>query len=191
LIKTGLFFGSYNPVHIGHLIIAGYMQQFTDVDEVWFVVSPQNPLKEKTSLEKDHQRLLMVQQAIEDDPRLSVTDVEFSMPRPSFTIDTLGRLTQLYPDRNFLLIAGSDIFDEFHKWKDHKKLLDDFSFYIYNRPGYDAGKYASISSVKVFQAPLLEISSTFIRQAIKDGKDVRYMLPAKVWKYIGEQGLYK
>lgn len=191
MIKTGLFFGSFNPVHIGHLIIAGYMQQFTDVDEVLFVVSPQNPLKAKASLEKDHHRLLMVQQAIEDNPRLSATDIEFRMPRPSFTIDTLGRLIHNYPDRDFVVIAGTDVFDEFFKWKDYKTLLSDFSFYIYNRPGHDAGKYANNPTVKIFQAPLLEISSTFIRQAIRDGRDIRYMLPAKVWKYIGEQGLYK
>jgi nicotinate-nucleotide adenylyltransferase len=189
--KTGLFFGSFNPVHIGHLIVAGYMQQFTNLEEVWFVVSPQNPLKEKQDLLDDQERLAMVKMAIDNNPELSACEIEFELPRPSYTIDTLNKLESMHPEREFIIIAGTDIFAEFFKWKDYMELLKNHLFYIYNRPDFDAAEFAGHPAVRIFKAPLLDISSSFIRQATGEGKDVRYMLPDKVWKYIRLKGHYQ
>jgi nicotinate-nucleotide adenylyltransferase len=189
--KTGLFFGSFNPLHIGHLIIAGYMHQFTDLEEIWFVVSPHNPLKEKTQLLDDRLRLQMMKQSIEGNPSFKVTDVEFHLQQPSYTIDTLKKLQADYLRHTFVIIAGTDIFEEFHKWKGHLTLIENFPFYVYRRPGYNAGAYARHPNVQIFDAPLLEISSSFIREAIKKGKDVRYMLPAAVWEMIDKNELYQ
>jgi nicotinate-nucleotide adenylyltransferase len=175
--KTGLFFGSFNPIHNGHLIIGEYMVEFTDLDEVWFVISPHNPLKEKKNLLPDYHRLAMVNIAIEDDPRLKSCNIEFKMPQPSYTIDTLTYLHEKYPDHQFVLIGGTDILHTFHKWKNYKEILKQYEVYIYNRPGSDAGDYASHPAIRFFNAPLMEISASFIRQAIKEGKDVSYMLP--------------
>jgi nicotinate-nucleotide adenylyltransferase len=190
-IKTGLFFGSFNPIHVGHMIIAQYMQQFAGLQEVWFVVSPQNPLKDKSTLIDDHHRLLMVKLAAEGNPALKVSDVEFSMPRPSYTIDTLKKLSEVYPGRDFVLIAGADVFADFHKWKSYRELLDNWLVYVYNRPGYTLGDFALNPNIRQFEAPLLSISSTFLRGALSSGKDMRYMLPAPVWDYICEKKLYR
>ena len=189
--KTGLFFGSFNPIHIGHLIVAAYMREFSDLDEVWFVISPHNPLKEKKTLLEDHHRLMLVKTAIEDDPKFRAIDIEFKMPKPSYTIDTLAYLSEMYPDRELILIGGTDILPSFHKWKNYKVLLGEYKIYIYNRPGYDPGKYAGHPSIKFFEAPLMQISSSFIRKAISKGKDVQYMLPPKVWQYIREMHFYE
>lgn len=189
--KTGLLFGSFNPVHIGHMIVAGYMHQFTDLEKVWFVVSPENPLKDKHQLLADHHRLMMLKTAIEDNPALGVTDIEFKMPRPSYTIDTLTWLSERYPDYEFVVIAGTDILGSLTRWKNYRVLLEFFKFYIYNRPGFDKGEFASHPSIRYFDAPLLDISSSFIRQAIAAGKDVRYMLPPRVWEYICEMHFYE
>ncbi len=189
--KTGLFFGSYNPIHIGHLIVGEYMVENSDLDEVWYVVSPQNPLKEKKTLLADHHRLAMVDLAIEDDPRLSSCNIEFKMPRPSYTIDTLTYLQEKYPDHKFILISGTDIFPTFHKWKNYQEILKQYQLYIYQRPGYDPGDYASHSSIRFFEAPLMEISASFIRQSVKSGKDIKYMLPEKVYRYIREMHFYE
>ncbi len=191
MIKTGLLFGSFNPVHIGHLIIAQYIQQFTDLEDVWLVVSPRNPLKPAEDLLDENERLKMAQLAVEGNPLLKVCDVEFALPRPSYTIDTLKKLESNNPDRQFVIIAGTDIFSDFIKWKDWQQLLEDYSFYIYNRPEYDLGEFGRHNTVKIFEAPLLKISSTFIRNALKSGKDVSYMIPEKVWKYLAEMGFYK
>lgn len=191
ITKTGLFFGSFNPVHIGHLIIASYMREFSDLKDVWFVVSPKNPLKDKKTLLAEHHRLMMVKTAIENDPRFRVTDIEFKLPKPSYTIDTLIHLSELYPDRNFVIIAGSDIFQTFHKWKNYQVLLQNYQMYVYNRPGYHLGDYKEHPNLTFYNAPLMQISSSFIRNAVKEGKDVRYMLPAKVWEYICEMHFYK
>lgn len=189
--KTGLFFGSFNPVHIGHMIVASYMREFTDLDEVWFVISPQNPLKDKKSLLADHHRLMLLKTAVEDDLAFKVSDIEFKMPKPSFTIDTLTWLTEKYPEREFVIIAGTDILPTLHRWKNFEVLLEFYTIYIYNRPGYVVGNYHNHPSISFFEAPLLEISSSFIREAIGRGKDVRYMLPPKVWDYITEMHFYK
>ncbi len=189
--KTGLFFGSFNPIHTGHMIVASYMREFTDLDQVWFLLSPQNPLKDKKNLLADHHRLMLVKTAIEDDSGFMVSDIEFKMPKPSYTIDTLTWLSEKYPDKELVLITGTDIFSNFHKWKNYQVLLEYYSMYVYNRPGYDVGEYSNHPSVKLFNAPLMEISSSFIREAIRYKKDVRYMMPAKVWQYIREMHFYE
>jgi len=189
--KVGLFFGSFNPIHAGHMIIAGYMLNFTDLDDVWMVISPHNPLKEKKTLLADHHRYAMVQIAVEDNPRLRASNIEFKMPQPSYTIDTLVRLEEKHPDHRFVLIAGTDIFPSFHKWKNYEILLENYKFYIYRRPGFDAGVYENHPHVTIFDAPLMEISSSFIRQAIFDGRDIRYLVPEKVYQYIREMHFYE
>lgn len=191
MIKTGLFFGSFNPIHIGHLILAEYMVEHTDLAELWFIPSPHNPLKEKKSLLADHHRLALVNQAIDYDDRFKVVDLEFKMPQPSYTIDTLIRLSEKYPNHDFILICGADIFKSFHKWKNYKELLKQYSFYVYNRPGSKLGDYSDHPKIKLFEAPLIEISSSFIRKSIQENKNVNYMLPDKVWKYIEEMHFYK
>lgn len=189
--KTGLFFGSFNPIHLGHMIVAAYMREFTDLEQVWFVISPQNPLKDKNSLLADHHRLMLVKTAIEDDPDFRVSDIEFKMPRPSYTIDTMTWLSEKYTDREFVLIAGTDILGSFHKWKNYDVLLEYYRLYIYNRPGFDPGKYRNHPSITLIDAPQIEISSSFIRKAIAAGKNVRYMTPPGVWEYIMEMHFYE
>ena len=189
--KTGLFFGSFNPIHIGHLIIAEYMVEFTDLSKVWFVISPQNPLKKKKILLADYHRLELVNIAIEDNPNLRASDIEFKLPKPSYTIETLTYLQEKYPENKFILIAGTDIFPTFHKWKNYKEILKQYKIYIYNRPNYEMGVYKDHPKIKVFNAPLMEISSSFIRKAISEGKNIEYMLPEKVHKYIREMHFYE
>ena len=189
--KVGLFFGSFNPIHSGHMIIAGYMLNFTDLDDVWMVISPHNPLKEKNTLLPDNHRYAMVQIAIEDHPRLRACNIEFKLVQPSYTIDTLVRLEEKHPDHQFVLIAGTDIFPTFHKWKNYETLLENYKFYIYRRPGYDAGTYAGHPRVHLFDAPMMEISSSFIREAIAEGRDIRYFVPEKVYQYLKEMHFYE
>lgn len=189
--KVGLFFGSFNPIHIGHMIIANYFVEYTDLNEVWFVVSPQNPFKEKKTLLDDYHRLSLVRIAIEDDPRYRVSDMEFKMPQPSYTIDTLTYLEEKYPDSNFVLIAGSDQLPNFHKWKNSDRILELYEMYVYARPGYKGSKYDKHGKVQIFRTPMMEISSTFIRQSLKEKKDMRYMLPLKVYEYVKEMHFYE
>lgn len=189
--KVGLFFGSFNPIHTGHLIIANHMLEFSDLDDVWMVISPHNPLKEKKFLLADHHRFAMVQIAVEDHPRLRVSNIEFKLPQPSYTIDTLTYLDEKYPDHQFVLIAGSDIFPTLHKWKNYRELLKHYRFYIYRRPGFDPGEYAGNPNIILFDAPLMEISSSFIRQSIAEGRDIRYLVPEKVYQYIREMHFYE
>jgi len=189
--KTGLFFGSFNPIHIGHLILANYMAEFTDLDEVWFVVSPQNPLKDKNTLLAEHHRLALVRIAVEDQQKLGVTDIEFRMPRPSYTIDTLTWLGEKYPNREFVLISGTDIFSSFHKWKNYESILEFYSVYVYPRPGSSLGDFADNPKVKLYPAPMMEISSSFIRKGIKAKKNMRYWMPDKVYEYMQEMHFYE
>ncbi|MDD3738155.1 MAG: nicotinate (nicotinamide) nucleotide adenylyltransferase [Lentimicrobiaceae bacterium] len=188
--KTGLFFGSFNPIHTGHLMIASYMYEFSDIDELWFVVSPQNPLKNQNSLLADNHRLYMVNLAVEDDYRFRSCNIEFNLPKPSYTINTLTYLTEKYPEREFILISGSDIFPTFKKWKNWEMLLEYYKFYVYPRPNTNDHPMLKHPSITVVNAPMIEISSTFIRSAIKDKKDCRYFLPQKVYDYILEMNFY-
>jgi nicotinate-nucleotide adenylyltransferase len=189
--KIGLFFGSFNPIHIGHLAIASWFVEFTDINKVWFVVSPQNPFKEKKSLLADHHRLAMARIAIEDDARFQVSDIEFKMPKPSYTIDTLIYLEEKYPDKKFILLTGSDQLPTFDKWKNPDRLLELYHMYVYARPGYSGSDYDNHPHVKIFNTPLLDISSTFIRQSVQAKKDIRYFLPPKVWEYMREMHFYE
>jgi nicotinate-nucleotide adenylyltransferase len=158
---------------------------------VWFVVSPHNPLKEKSALLVDQQRLYMANVAVEDEPRFQASSIEFHLPQPSYTIDTLIYLSEKYPDKQFALIAGSDTLPSLHKWKNYEELLKQYEFYIYPRPNVPASPFDQDPHVHFTDAPLIEISSSFIRKAIKEGKDVRHFLPEKVWQYIEEMNLYK
>lgn len=188
--KVGLFFGSFNPIHIGHLIIANYMANFTDLDEVWFVVSPQNPFKEKKSLGNMYDRLEMVNLAIEDTDHLKSSDIEFNLPQPSYTIDTLIYLREKYVNREFVLIMGEDNLAGLHKWKNAEIILRDYKIVVYPRPGYDSGALGRHPSVTMTDTPLMELSSTFLREAIKNRKNVKYFIPDKVLDFIDKKGLY-
>jgi nicotinate-nucleotide adenylyltransferase len=191
-MKAGLFFGSYNPIHIGHLAIANYFTEFTDISQVWFVVSPQNPLKEKTTLLNDYQRLRMVNIAIENSEKFRSTNIEFKLPKPSFTIDTLTYLKEKYPSKSFALIIGGDNAATFDKWKNYNEIIRQFEIYVYPRPGIDINEVCKkYPSFQIVNAPLVEISSSFIRNAVKEKKDIRHFLPEKVWEYIKEMHFYE
>ncbi len=190
-MKIGLFFGSFNPIHIGHLVIANHIQQYSDLDQVWFVVSPHNPFKEKSTLANDYDRLHLVNLAIEDYPNLRSSNIEFNMPKPSYTIDTLTVLKEKYPEHEFSLIMGMDNLKSFHKWKNHEKILENHSVYVYPRPGTNPGDWRNHPKFQWINAPLMEISSTFIRNAIKEKKNVNPMLPDRVWEYLDGSSMYK
>lgn len=190
MAKVGLFFGSFNPVHVGHLIIANYMANYTALDEVWFVVSPQNPFKKKESLGNMYDRLEMVNLAIEETENLKASSIEFSLPQPSYTIDTLTHLAEKYPTHEFVLIMGEDILETFSKWKNYEIILRDYHIYVYPRPGYNGGSMKEHSSITMTQTPMMELSSTFLRQAVKDGNTIKFYTPDKVIDFIEKKGLY-
>lgn len=188
---TGLYFGSFNPIHIGHLAIANYMVEFGGIDELWFVVSPHNPLKQKSTLLPDYQRLEIVNRALGDYSRFKASNIEFSLPKPSYTVDTLAYLDEKYPERQFALIMGEDNLESLHKWKNYELLLEKRKILVYPRPNCNPGLFHANRNVQFINAPLIEISSSFIRQAIKEGKDVRFFMPQKVWEYVDEMNFYK
>ena len=188
---TGLYFGSFNPIHIGHLAIANFMVEFSDLEQLWFVVSPQNPLKEKQSLLQDYHRLEMVRLAIEEDERFRASDIEFRLPTPSYTIDTLAYLEEKYPGREFQLVMGSDGLRTFHKWKHAELIVQKYHRLIYPRPGMDKDSVASLSNSTLVDAPMMDISSSFIRKAIKAGKDVRHLVPDRAYTYMREMHFYE
>lgn len=188
--KIGLYFGSFNPIHIGHMMIANYMHEFTDLDKIWFVISPHNPLKEKKSLLADYHRLEMVHLALEEEYEMKPVDIEFKMPQPSYTIDTLTRLNEKYPQYDFVVLMGGDSLESIHKWKNYQSLLEQYQLYVYARPGASV-KEDLHRNIKVFRAPQMDISASFIRQSIKDQKNIRHFLPVKVWKYIKEMHFYE
>jgi nicotinate-nucleotide adenylyltransferase len=191
-MKTGLFFGSFNPVHIGHMALANYFVEFTDISQLWFVISPHNPLKKKESLLADHLRYEMIELAIADDNRFHICDIEFRMPKPSYTIDTLGYLKEKYPQHEFVLIMGSDGLPTFDKWKNFKQIETDYQRYIYPRKLNQPVNFTNYPNITVIEnAPLIDISSTLIRQAIKEGKNMRFFLPEKVAEFIDLYNLYK
>lgn len=189
--RIGLFFGSFNPVHVGHLIIASQVVEQTDRDEVWFVVSPQNPFKHKDSLLDQRQRLHLVRLAIGDDDRLRASDVEFGLPVPSYTVDTLAHLGERHPAHDFALIMGSDNLQSLPKWKNAPVLLDRYRMLVYPRPGFDGGALREHPAVRWLDLPLLQISATFVRQAIAEGRSTRYLLPDPVYRYVEEMGFYR
>ncbi len=203
-MKIGLYFGTFNPIHVGHLVIANYMADFTDLDKVWLVVSPQNPLKQKSSMLKDYHRLMMARIATEENMKLHISNIEFDLPRPSYTADTLAYLIDKYPDDEFCLIMGEDNLRTFHKWKNYEHILKTHQLYVYPRnltesekKEVEAHSDATIElrehhNVRFFdEVPVMRISSSFIRQAIKDGKDVRYLLSDPVYQFVTEMHFYK
>jgi len=191
-MKTGLFFGSFNPVHIGHMIIANHMIQYTDLKEIWMVVSPHNPLKSKASLAKDSDRLHLVQLAIDDNPHIKASNIEFSLPVPSYTIDTLIHLQEKYPKREFCLIMGGDNVESLPKWKNYELLLQNYDIYVYERPGYNTTLAEDNPRIKIVKdVPMMDISATFIRNAIREKKSIQYLVPEKVFDYLDGSQMYK
>ncbi len=190
-MKIGLFFGSFNPVHCGHMVLAGYMSEYTDLDQVWFIVSPHNPLKLKNSLLQDYHRMTLVKIAIGENRKLKASDIEFKLTQPSYTINTLTYLFEKFPEHQYALILGSDNLESFHKWKNFTAILEQVELYVYPRKDSDGGELKDHPKVKIISAPMMEISSNFIREAIKNKKDIRYMLPEKVWEYIDEMNFYR
>jgi nicotinate-nucleotide adenylyltransferase len=189
-MKTGLYFGSFNPVHVAHLIIANHILNETDIEKIWFVVSPQNPFKEEVGLLNEYHRLHMVRLATEDDNRIKASDIEFKLPKPSYTTATLAFLSDKYPGNEFCIIMGSDSFQNLHKWKNYEVIIKNFPLYVYIRPGFEAKNNIG-ANLHVLDAPLLQISSTQVRKYIKEKKSVRYMVPDKVLEEIKMGGYYK
>jgi len=188
-MKIGLYFGSFNPIHIGHLIIGSFVANNTDVEQVWFVVSPHNPLKKSSTLLNEYHRLHLVQLAIEDDEQLKISDIEFKLPRPSYTIDTLTYIEEKFPKHSFSIIMGSDSLKNINRWKNTELLLQNYSFHVYKRPEFEIKDKSA--NIHVLTAPLIEISSTQIREAIKKEKSIRYLVPEKVREEIEKNRYYK
>jgi nicotinate-nucleotide adenylyltransferase len=189
-MKIGLYFGSFNPIHIGHLIVGNHVANNTDLQQVWFVVSPQNPLKPSAALLNEYHRLHLVRLAVEEEPRLKASDVEFKLPKPSYTIDTLTYLQEKYPQHEFSIIIGSDSFQNLSKWKNFELLVKNYPFIIYTRPGFEITESWN-ANINILQAPLLEISATDIRNNIKAGKTIRYLVEEKVREEIESNNYYK
>ncbi|MCX6197707.1 MAG: nicotinate (nicotinamide) nucleotide adenylyltransferase [Bacteroidetes bacterium] len=189
-MKIGLFFGSFNPVHNGHLIIANYVCETTELEKIWLVVSPQNPLKQKETLLREYDRLHLINLAIEDNKNLKASNIEFKLPKPSYTIDTLTYLQEKYPQHEFSLIMGSDNLETLHKWKNYELILQHYPIYVYNRRGTDTNPFLKNKKVYFLDFPFLDISATFIRENLKNGVSMQYFLPEPVWKYIDEMKLY-
>lgn len=190
-MKIGLFFGSFNPVHNGHLVIAQYIAEFTDLNQVWLVVSPHNPLKPIGSLLQDYHRYELARLGIGSYRKLKASKIEFSLPKPSYTINTLTYINEQYPNDKFVLIMGSDNLETLKKWKNWEQIIEHHEIYIYPREGHDGGELKTHPKIKFVDAPVMQISSTFIRNAIAGKKDVRFMLPESVFTYMDEMNFYK
>ena len=191
-MKIGIFGGSFNPVHVGHAILANYISQYTDIDEVWFMVSPQNPLKDSSNYIADEDRLKMVKMVCDKCPNVKVSDFEFSLPLPSYTINTLEQLARQYPNNSFKLIIGSDNLAIFEKWKDSEKIINHFGLIVYPRKGYDIKYIGNKSNIEILHdAPEVEVSSTFIREGINSGQNMSFFMPDDVYEYIIKHSLYK
>jgi nicotinate-nucleotide adenylyltransferase len=189
-MKIGLYFGSFNPIHIGHLIIANHVLNESELEKIWLVVSPQNPFKVSASLLNEYHRLYLAKLATEDDTRIKVSDIEFKLPKPSYTADTLTYLTEKFPQHEFAIVMGSDSYQNLHKWKNFEVILKNFPVFVYKRAGFDIKPHLQIEPI-ILTAPLLQISATEIRQLVKNGKSVRYMLPEKVREEIEQNRYYK
>jgi nicotinate-nucleotide adenylyltransferase len=192
-MRIGLYFGTFNPIHIGHLIIANHMAEFSDLDEIWLIVTPHNPHKQKSTLLDDHHRLYMVQLAVDDYPKLKASEVEFKLAQPNYTVHTLSHLTDKYPQHQFSLIMGEDNLYSLHKWKNYEQILANHAIYIYPRIFNKHTETIKIESENIFKidAPIIELSSTAIRAGIKANKNMRPMMPEKVWQYVEHNLFYK
>lgn len=191
--KIGLYFGTFNPIHVGHLTIANYLVEFSDLDAVWMVVTPHNPHKKKKTLLEDVHRLAMVRIALEDYPKLKASTVEFDLPQPNYTVNTLAHLEEQYPDSDFCLIMGEDNLKSFHKWKNYEVILERYQIYVYPRvsEGGVEHQFKGHKKITKVDAPIMELSSTFIRKSISEGKNIRPMLPQNVWEYMDEMNFYR
>jgi len=192
-MKIGLFFGSFNPIHVGHLIIANHMVEYSDLDEVWMVVTPHNPFKKKNSLLDNHHRLQLVMRATEDYPKLKASNIEFGLAQPNYTINTLVHLEEKFPQHHFNLIMGLDNLNSFKKWKNYERIIDKHELYVYPRISKDISDSDLLihKNVHIIEAPVVEISSTFIRRAIKEKKNIRALMPDSAWRYLDEMNFYK
>ena len=192
-MKIGLYFGTYNPIHIGHLIIANHMAEFADLDQIWMVVTPHNPLKKKATLLDDHHRLQMVYLATEDFPKIKPSDIEFKLTQPNYTVNTLAHLHDKYPNYEFSLIMGEDNLKSLKKWENYEFILNDYQLYVYPRISTDEvpEEFLNHPNIHKVNAPIIELSSTFIRNSIKEQKNIKPMLDAKVWEYINHNLFYK
>ncbi|MFT6370729.1 MAG: nicotinate-nucleotide adenylyltransferase [Maribacter sp.] len=192
--KIGLYFGTFNPIHIGHIIIANHMVEFSDLDEVWFVVTPQSPFKVKKTLLDNNHRYQMVLEATADFPNLKPSTIEFNLPQPNYTIDTLAHLSEKYPEgHQFCLIMGEDNLKGFHKWKNYEVILEHYELFVYPRisEGKTEHRFTDHLRIHKVNAPIIELSSTFIRREYKNGKNIRPLLPDSVWKYMDEMNFYR
>ena len=192
-MKIGLFFGTYNPIHVGHLIIANHLAEHSDLDQIWLVVTPQSPHKTKQSLLDNYQRLELVFRATKDYPKLAPSAIEFNLPQPNYTVRTLAYLEEKHPENQFALIMGEDNLRSLPKWKNAEVIMGNYPIYVYPRKMNPSSSSASFSSetVTYIDAPIIEVSSTFIRQQIKYGKNIKALLPMAVWNYIDEMNFYK
>ena len=192
-MKIGLYFGTFNPIHIGHLIITNHMAEHSDLDQIWMVVTPHNPHKQKSSLLDDYHRLHMVHLATEDFSKIQPSDIEFKLPQPNYTVNTLAHLQEKFPKHEFSLIMGEDNLNSLHKWKNYEVILQNHAIYVY--PRVNSGKideqFVNHAKIHRIDAPVIELSSTFIRESIKKGKNVVPMLHNKVWEYVEHNNFYK
>lgn len=192
-MKVGLYFGTFNPIHVGHLIIANHLVEFSDLDEVWFVVTPQSPHKKKQSLLDNHHRYELVYIAVEDYPKLRPSDIEFKLSQPNYTVHTLAHISEKYPNKEFSLIMGEDNLKSFHKWKNYETIIEHHDIYVYPRIGGGKVKNQFRDHPKVHRidAPVIQISATHIRDSIKNGKNVQSLMPKEVWKYVDDMNFYR
>jgi|SRR6218665_253864 len=192
-MKIGLYFGTFNPIHVGHMIIANHMAEFSGLEQIWMVVTPHNPLKQKSTLLDDHHRMQLVQLATEDFPKIKPSDIEFKLPQPNYTVNTLAHLYDKFPQHEFSLIMGEDNLKSLHKWKNYEVILQNHDIYVYPRVGSEAEnlEFKNHQKIHIIDAPVVEISSTFIRDSIKNKKNIRPLLSEKVWQYIDHNNFYK
>jgi nicotinate-nucleotide adenylyltransferase len=192
-MRVGLYFGTFNPIHVGHLIIANHMAEYSGLDQIWMIVTPHNPHKKKSTMLDDHHRLQMVFLATDDYPKLKPSDIEFKLPQPNYTVYTLAHLQEKFPQHTFSLIMGEDNLNSLHKWKNYEVILQNHDIYVYPRINTQVSDPKILSSTRIHKinAPVMEISSTFIRDSIKEGKNAQPLLPYKVWQYVEHNLFYK
>ena len=191
-MKIGLYFGTFNPIHVGHLIIANHFAEHSDLDQVWMVVTPHNPVKTKSTLLDDYKRLEMVHLATHEYPKIKPSDIEFKLPQPNYTVNTLAHLSEKFPQHSFALIMGEDNLNSFHKWKNFEVILQQYELLVYPRLSTSPdNSLKNHTNIRFIDAPVIEISSTFVRENIQKGKNVRALLPHEIWQYIDQNNLYK